>query len=63
VTGLYVAIASFVASLTERDEDGQGLAEYALAAGLVAGLAAALLALAAQTLGALNRAIEVMLNA
>ena len=33
---LYVAITSFIASITDRDEEGQGLAEYALILALIA---------------------------
>ena len=33
---LYVAIMSFVYSITDRDEEGQGLAEYALILALIA---------------------------
>jgi pilus assembly protein Flp/PilA len=33
---LYVAITSFIATLTDRDEEGQGLAEYALILALIA---------------------------
>ena len=33
---VYVAIMSFIDSLTSRDEEGQGLAEYALILALIA---------------------------
>lgn len=63
VTRPRVTFRPLPASLTERPEDGQGLAEYALAAGLVAALAAAVVAMTAQALEAVNRAMEIMLNA
>ncbi len=36
MTQAYVAIMSFIASLNDRDEEGQGLAEYALILALIA---------------------------
>ncbi len=36
MTQAYVALMSFIASLTDRDEEGQGLAEYALILALIA---------------------------
>lgn len=63
MTRARAAVRSRMRLPRRRGEGGQGLAEYALVAGLVAGFAAALLALAGQALAAVDRAIEVMLNA
>jgi Flp pilus assembly pilin Flp len=36
VTKVYVALIAFIDSLTRRDQEGQGLAEYALIISLIA---------------------------
>jgi hypothetical protein len=60
VTNLYLAMAAFRAAV--KDARGQGLAEYALAAGLLAGLGFAVLALFQQWIEVAERALLQAVN-